>query len=199
MDIQFLAEIKDLKVVYNVLKSIIFKDFVVMRIMEEGMKITVDDMKCVETSVYIPSNIFFVYKIKCDEDIVFKISHKVFTECLHIFGDDGNPSMKMSYKGPGFPLSLVLKHQEENIIVDCEIKTMDVEDEFPDVNLAEECNLNNVVLNAGHFVEILSNIDHNSDELELFLSPEPPYFRITTYGVLVMVRLKLIFQRIQIL
>lgn len=64
-------------------------------------------MKCVETSAYIPSNLFTSYYIDTNVDIKFKLSLKVLTECLHIYGDDGNPSLKMTYKGLGSPLCLV--------------------------------------------------------------------------------------------
>lgn len=75
--------------------------------MEQGLKITVEEMKCVETSAYIPSSMFTRYYINPNEDIIFKISLKIFTECLHIFGDDGSPTLKLIYKGPGYPLSLL--------------------------------------------------------------------------------------------
>lgn len=61
---------------------------------------------------------------------------------------------------------------------------MDVE-EFAELSLADECTLNKVVLNATPFVEVLSDLDTTSDELELILSPENPYFRITTTSVMV--------------
>lgn len=75
--------------------------------MEEGLKLTVEEMKCVETTAYIPCDMFSNYHIEPNEDIKFKISLRVFTECLHIYGDDGNPSLKVSYKSVGAPLNLV--------------------------------------------------------------------------------------------
>lgn len=75
--------------------------------MEEGLKLTVEEMKCVETTAYIPCEMFSSYTVKANEDIKFKLSLKVLTECLHIFGDDGNPSLKLSYSDTGSPLCLV--------------------------------------------------------------------------------------------
>lgn len=75
-----------------------------------------------------------------------------------------------------------MKHSEENITVDCEIKTLEI-DEFDGLSLAEQCNLNKVVLNAGPLVEILQDLDNASDELELLLSPDAPYLKITTNSV----------------
>lgn len=77
-----------------------------------------------------------------------------------------------------------LKHSEESITVDCEIKTLDAGD-FSGLSLAEECNLNKVVLNAAPLVEILQDLDNASDELELLLSPDAPYLKITTCSITV--------------
>ncbi|KAF2888003.1 hypothetical protein ILUMI_18170, partial [Ignelater luminosus] len=183
MEFQFCAEITDFKIIYSVLKAISFKEYAIVRPLEEGLKITIEETKCVETSAYIPSNLFTSYYIDTNEDIKFKLSLKVLTECLHIYGDDGNPSLKMTYKGVGSPLCLVIKHSEENITVDCEIYTLNV-DEFADVSLAYECGLDKVVVNAGHLVDVLSDVDNTSDELELLLSPDPPYFRISTTSIM---------------
>lgn len=75
--------------------------------MEEGLKVTLEEMRCVEISAYIPINLFSFYKIDSSQDIIFKVSFKTFVEVLNIFGDDGNPSLKMSYKAAGEPLCLM--------------------------------------------------------------------------------------------
>jgi hypothetical protein len=75
--------------------------------MEEGLKLTLEEMKNVETSAYVPRNMFSTYRLVEKQEIIFKISMKVFTECLNIYGDEGNPSVKLSYKAPGSPLCLV--------------------------------------------------------------------------------------------
>lgn len=157
--------------------------------MEEGLKVTVEEMRCVETSAYIPASLFTSYTINATDAIKFKISLKVLTECLHIFGDDASSSLKLSYKDSGSPLCLVLKHNEENISVNCEIQTMDA-DEFSELSLSEECNSNKVVLNANALTEVLNELDPTSDDFKILLSPDPPYFRITTNSTMV-VRKKL--------
>lgn len=74
--------------------------------MEEGLKVTLDEMRCIESSAYIPCNMFTVYRIT-ENDIIFKVSLKVLVEILNIFGDDGTPNLKMSYEAVGEPLCLV--------------------------------------------------------------------------------------------
>lgn len=75
--------------------------------MEEGLKVTLEEMRSVEISSYIPVSIFSSYKIDSSNEIIFKVSFKTLVEILNIFGDEGNPSLKMSYKAVGDPLCLM--------------------------------------------------------------------------------------------
>ncbi|KAB0802757.1 hypothetical protein PPYR_04943 [Photinus pyralis] len=183
MDPYFTAELTDFKIVVNVLKAITFKEFAILRPMEEGLKVTVDEMKCVETSAYIPHTMFTSYHVNPQEDIKFKISLKVLTDCLYIYGDDGNPCLKMTYKGPGSPLSLLIKHNDD-IKVDCKIYTLDIKDSTDFLSLADECTLNKIVVNANQFVDILSYLDNASDELQLDICPSPPHLTISTVSAM---------------
>lgn len=81
--------------------------YAVFRVTEEGLQLALEEMRCVETKVYIPNNMFATFRVDSNVEIKFRISLKVFTECLHIFGEDGNPSLRMTYKGDGFPLCLM--------------------------------------------------------------------------------------------
>lgn len=74
-----------------------------------------------------------------------------------------------------------MKHLEENIIVDCDIKTFSTDD-FHNVSLADECNLNKMVVNANIFQELLYRLDNSADEVHIKLSPDPPYFSLTATG-----------------
>lgn len=155
-----------------------------MHPMEEGLKVTVEEMKSIETSVYIPAEIFTSYHIDPNEDVKFKISLKMFTECLNIFGDDNCPSLKLTYRSFGQPLCLVLKHNEENVTVDCELQTMDVDD-FDEIGFPDECTVNKIVVNADILVNVLTDLDQFSDDFHFHLSPNPPYCRIKTSSIMV--------------
>lgn len=67
-------------------------------------------------------------------------------------------------------------------MVDCEIKTLEVGD-FSGVSLADECNASKVVLNAAPLVDILQDLDNAADELELLISPDAPYLKMTTNSI----------------
>ncbi|XP_066150473.1 cell cycle checkpoint protein RAD1 [Euwallacea fornicatus] len=173
----FCAELTEVKVVCNVLKSIAIKEYAIFRPMEEGLKVTLEEMKYIETSAYIPRTMFSLYHIIDTKDNIFKINLKTFTDILNIFGDDSNPSLKLTFKASGSPLCVIMNHSEENITVDCEIKTMNM-DEFENLSLAEECNLNKIVINANIFCELLQSLDNMADELQITFSPEYPFFQL---------------------
>lgn len=77
-----------------------------------------------------------------------------------------------------------MKHNEENITVDCEIRTLNVDDSN-DISLADECDLNKMVVNANILVDLLQKLDNFADEITLTISPDPPYFTLKTTGIAV--------------
>ncbi|CAH1994105.1 unnamed protein product [Acanthoscelides obtectus] len=180
----FSAEITDFKIVYNVLRSIAIKDFVLLRPMEEGLKLTLDEMRCVETSAYMPREMFTAYHVAQAKDVILKVSLKALVDVLNIFGEDCSPNLKvmMSYKSEGSSLCIDMQEHEENITINCELKTLTVDD-ANQISLADECNLNKVVLNAQIFAELLNRLDNSADELKVVLGPDPPYFTLSTTGI----------------
>ncbi|XP_050308764.1 cell cycle checkpoint protein RAD1-like isoform X2 [Anthonomus grandis grandis] len=156
-------------------RAVPFK-FAILQPMEEGLKVTIDE-KCIETSAYIPSNMFLSYHIADDDNIMFRINLKTLTDILNIFGDDSNASLKLTFRCIGDPLCVVMTHTEENITVDCEIKTMNLDD-FDNPSLSEECNLNKIVVTGSIFYELLLRLDNSAEDLKIMFSPDFPYFNL---------------------
>lgn len=185
MDYIFCGEICETKVLYNVFKAISFKEFAIIRIMEEGFKVTVEDMKCSQNSAYIPSDVFTKYNFKSDEEHPekFRVSLTSFTEVLNIFGDDTNHTLKIIYKAPGSPLALLLTNGEENVIVDAEIITSDPDD-VSEIIIPDNENINNIVIQTSSFTNLLSELESSSDILEITTSPDPPFLQISSIGTM---------------
>lgn len=80
--------------------------------MKEGIKITVEDSKCIQCSAYIPSDCFSLYHLNtnnCDEnEIRFMLNLNIFTECLNMLplGEDFC-TLKMYFKNERSPLILM--------------------------------------------------------------------------------------------
>lgn len=75
-------------------------------------------------------------------------------------------------------------HNEENIIVDCEVSTM-VPDDVPDLLIPDVDVVNNVIVQAVPFMNRLSDFDSSSDVFEILTSPDAPFFQISSIGTMV--------------
>lgn len=71
--------------------------------------------------------------------------------------------------------------EEGGVITDCSIKTSESE-EILDFNFSAANVLNKIILRSECLKEVFAELDSSSDLIEILLSPDPPYFRITTAG-----------------
>ncbi|XP_014604783.1 PREDICTED: cell cycle checkpoint protein RAD1-like [Polistes canadensis] len=115
---------------------------------ENGLKITVEDAKCMQANAYISRPLFVEYYLKED--------------------------------GTGNPLSILI--EENGVITDCSLKTQNPES-LLDFHLEEENVYSRVVLKTELLKDILNELDPTSEIIELLLSPEEPFFRISTNGL----------------
>lgn len=79
----------------------------------EGIKVTVEDMKCLQANAYLEISLFDEYKIsrKPNEDFVkFTGNLSVILDCLSILYNSttgGVTALIISYKGEGHPIKLL--------------------------------------------------------------------------------------------
>ncbi|XP_076760698.1 cell cycle checkpoint protein RAD1 isoform X1 [Xylocopa sonorina] len=177
------AKLGNLKTFVHLLKAINFKESATCCGTENGLKVTVEDAKCVQASAYIPVQVFQVFNLK--EDVIFRINLNILVECLCMFWTNINcqgssVSLQLFYKGTGHPVTILI--EEDGVIIDCSLKTQDP-DELLDFHLDSESVLNKVVVQTELLKDILSDLDPTSDLIEILLSPSPPYFRISTAGL----------------
>ncbi|XP_023951198.2 cell cycle checkpoint protein RAD1 [Bicyclus anynana] len=179
----FTASMDSGKTLHSLLKAIQFQESAVFCAMSEGLKLTVEEGKCVQASAYVPADNFTEYHVRDDVDVIFKISIAVLTECLNIFGASEESSLKMYYRSEGSPLLLVLQPQSvHTVMTDCEIatQTADCLLELRDEDATEVAKL---VLKASAFLGLLADLERSCDVMELHLSPDHPNVSIVTYGM----------------
>ncbi|XP_026333142.1 cell cycle checkpoint protein RAD1 isoform X2 [Hyposmocoma kahamanoa] len=182
-DYYFTASMDSGRTLCSLLKAIQFQELAIFCALPEGLKLTVEEGKCVQASAYIPADNFTNYHVRDDIDVMFKISIAVLAETLNIFGSGEESSLKMYYRCEGSPLLLVLQPQSfNNIMTDCEISTQTADSvlELRDENATEVAKL---VLKAPAFLGLLADIERSCDIIELNLSPDYPNVRIVTYGM----------------
>ncbi|XP_013147032.1 PREDICTED: cell cycle checkpoint protein RAD1 [Papilio polytes] len=179
----FTASMESGKILCSLLKAIQFQECAVFCAMSEGLKLTVEEGKCVQASAYVPADNFTEYHVREDVDVMFKISIAVLAECLNIFGSAEESSLKMYYRCEGSPLLLVLQPQSvHNVMTDCEISTQ-TPDSLLDLRDADSDEVAKLVLKAPAFLALLADLERSCDVLELNLSPEHPNVSIVTYGM----------------
>ena len=164
------------------LKAVHFKDIATLCATKNGVKVTVEDAKCIQANAFIQAQTFQEYSI-AEESIIFCINLDVLQECLNIVGC--NPpsvsALKMTYSGYGSPLVLTL--EESGVVTDCTIKTQD-SDEILDFEFSAANVVNKIIMKAECLKEAFNELDVTSEVLEITLSPDEPYFRLSTYGTL---------------
>lgn len=181
--IQFVGHLDNTKVFYNALSAVNFNEDVTIVLSDNGLKAVVEDAKYVQASVYVTKGCFTDFQLQSTDEVTIRVNLAVICECLSIFAG-ANCSMKIIYKGDGAPLVFVLEqHGEDDLVTECSIKTKSVHPTL-DLSLDDECaSFNSIILRGPDFAQLLSEINRSADELEIYMSPTAPYFKISTLGV----------------
>lgn len=179
---QLVAKIDNAKNILQLLKAVNFRDMATVFGSRNGLKVTVEEAKCVQANAFIQSDIFQEYEIQ-EEVVTFKVNLNVLVECLNIFGGSTTPgvtpALKMCYGGYGSPLILLL--EEAGVLTDCSIQTQEADDTL-DFNFCNAGVVNKVIMRSECLKEVFSELDMSSDVLEIFMSPDAPHFRLSTFG-----------------
>jgi cell cycle checkpoint protein len=173
------GKLENVKVLSSLFKCVQFKDSANFFASPRGLKLLVEDSKCVQLAAFISDEMFEEYSMQGDL-IGFKVDLNYLVECLTIFDSptDNTPtSLSMYYKGEGFPLRLVLI--EEDFVTDCSLKTME-KHEYLKFSLPGERAVNKLIAEGPPFKDLFYELDSSSEYVDFFLSPDPPHFRLTT-------------------
>jgi len=187
------ARLENVKILSQLLKSIHFRERSTWYISQNGIKVTVEDAKCVQTNAFIKAEIFHEFLLKAgrgdeegSDDLSFSVNLGVVLECLNMFGGVGAgenlgtaPSLKICYAGYGHPLVLYL--EEQGVITDCQVKTREAE-ECLDFNFANAKIISKVIMNSDYLKEVFSELDTSSEYIQFSVAPTAPHFQICTMG-----------------
>ncbi|KAJ8261417.1 hypothetical protein COCON_G00171400 [Conger conger] len=176
------ASLDNVRNLSNILKAITFKDHALFNATPNGLKVTVEDSKCLQANAFIQAEIFQEFTIQ-EDSVSFQVNLAVLLDCLTIFGGSTVPAvttaLRMCYNGYGFPLTLFL--EEGGVVTVCKINTEEPEDpidfEFCSTNVT-----NKVILQSDSLREAFSELDMTSEILQITMSPSEPYFRLSTFG-----------------
>lgn len=71
--------------------------------------------------------------------------------------------------------------EEAGVLTDCSIQTLEA-DETLDFDFTSANVVNKLIMQSECLKEAFAELDMSSDVLEIQLSPQPPYFRLSTFG-----------------
>ncbi|TPP58225.1 Cell cycle checkpoint protein RAD1 [Fasciola gigantica] len=173
------------KTIINVLKAVQFRDLATVFATANGLKITVEDAKCIQGNAFLHAALFREFHLARDI-ISFKTNINVLIDCLSIFGTSGQNSavsLVLVYKNHGNTVDLLL--EENGVVAECNIKTMEAF-EILDFDFSGSSKIDKVIVKSECMREAFSELDMSSEVLELALLPPPaaqPRLRLTTYGL----------------
>nr|CAD7588304.1 unnamed protein product [Timema genevievae] len=97
-----------------------------------------------------------------EDQVIFKVPLGVLVECLSIFGG-ALTILKMRYQGYGHPLTLLL--EEDGVITDCNIRTLEPENPV-EFTFNADSDINKVIIKSEPLKEIFNDLDPTSCVLQ---------------------------------
>ncbi|XP_010723624.1 cell cycle checkpoint protein RAD1 [Meleagris gallopavo] len=166
----------------SLLRAVHFQDHATCFATANGLRVTVEDAKCIQANAFIQAEIFQEFHVH-EESVMFRINLAVLLDCLTIFGASSLPgtstALRMCYRGYGYPLMLFL--EEGGVVTVCRINTQEPED-LLDFNFCSTNVINKIILQSEGLREAFSELDMTSEVLQITMSPDKPYFRLSTFG-----------------
>eukprot|EP01132_Coremiostelium_polycephalum_P000463 gene463-584_t len=110
----------------------------------------------------------------------FKLNLSLLIDCLNIFGTSSMTTVQFLYQGYGHPFLLIL--QDNGVATNCSIKTMDAEETLVFDLITPPSN--KLFFESENLLEAFGELDYTSSNVNIYIAPEPPFFRLSTTGQL---------------
>ncbi|XP_059849381.1 cell cycle checkpoint protein RAD1 [Hypanus sabinus] len=166
----------------NLLKAIHFRDHATFFASANGIRVTAEAAKSVQGNAFIQASVFQEFRIE-EDSVIFLINLTVLLDCLTIFSASSLPgvttALRMCYRGYGYPLTLFL--EESGVVTVCKIQTQEPEETL-DFDFCNTNVINKIILQSESLREAFTELDMSCEVLQITMSPEKPYFRLSTFG-----------------
>ncbi|XP_017075950.2 cell cycle checkpoint protein RAD1 [Drosophila eugracilis] len=181
-DYKFVGRVDHIKTFNQAIKSICFNDYGMLQVSEDGMRITVEQGKSIQATLFMPPGAFKEFHV--EEFQCFGLKMNVLSECLNLFGS-ADCSLRMMYRGHGDPLMIILfPYDDDDVSTECALKTMDCDEPIDyDMNLKDP-DLNVIFVRGPNLAKVFNELEKSAEEFEFVTSPQRPHFKITTVGIM---------------
>jgi len=184
IDFVFLCKIDNARVVSNILSALHSNakkegQIATVTVTKTGIKFTVEEIKGLQGNAFLQEEIFQEYKLK-DESECFRINLSIMLDCLGIYGGGTSfVALQMAYGGYGNQLLLML--EEGGVVTNCGLKTLEPEI-ISHFNFRGSPIPNKIIMEAEYLKDAFNELDWSSTHVNIHISPDPPYFRLSTAG-----------------
>jgi cell cycle checkpoint protein len=185
IDFIFLAKTENAKIISQILSTLYMKkdQLATITLLKTGVKVTVEQAKSAQGYALLQAELFreYHYTETPGQKDSFQIPFSVLLDCLNIYGvgSPNFPALQIAYKGYGYPLLLML--EENDVLTDCGIRTLEAEPTLT-FNLRSYPIISKIIINSDSLKEAFSEMDWSSTAMTWFVSPNAPYFRLSTHG-----------------
>ncbi|KJE88684.1 cell cycle checkpoint protein [Capsaspora owczarzaki ATCC 30864] len=182
----FVARLANARRISVMLKSILLTDknaVATVFILPGGIKFVAEDAKSMQANAFLQAAIFLQYT--CPAELPpFKIHLEKLLDCLNIFSSGTAPApaptaLKLTYCGPGSVLNLLL--EEGGVFADCDLRTLEPDD-ILDFAFNSFGVHNKLIVKSEGMKGAFAELDTSSEFLEVVMSPDEPYLRLSTTG-----------------
>ncbi|EGC34853.1 hypothetical protein DICPUDRAFT_34318 [Dictyostelium purpureum] len=166
------------------------QQYVTVKIGPAGIHFIVEEGKHYQGRVSFKSTFFQEYHFtpnltgvvadQNQQEVMFRISLSMILDSLTIFGNSGYTQVQFLYKGYGSPLVLLLEEGNGGVETHCSIKTLEADDtlEFDLITPVS----NKILIESENLLEAFGELDFTSTILNIALTPESPFFVLSTSG-----------------
>ncbi|XP_012373311.1 cell cycle checkpoint protein RAD1-like [Octodon degus] len=178
----FVATLDNSRSFSTILKAIHFLDHATRFTTKHGLKVTVENVPCVQANAFIQAEVVQEFLVQ-GEPIVFQANLTVLLYCLSIFGS--NPmlgtltTLQMYYQVYGHPLMLFL--EEGRMVTVCKINTQEPKETL-DFAFEDANGISKIILLSEGLCEEFSELDMMSEVLQITVSPDQSYCRLSSFG-----------------
>jgi cell cycle checkpoint protein len=146
-------------------------------IIKQGLKFSVEKTKTLRAKAYVKSSVFTEFELN-EDNLEFTLNLSILLQCLQIFGQQSH--LHMSYAGYGHPLALIL--EEDGVITQCEIKTLEAEAPI-DFNFRSSAIISRAVVKSQFLRDCFAELDvPGASKVTVHMSPEAPFLSMSVEG-----------------
>ncbi|KAI8082739.1 Rad1/Rec1/Rad17 [Halteromyces radiatus] len=179
----FTANLKAVKLLLGMIKTIQFRPVATCDIQEEGLTFTVTEHQSIKAVVYAKRIMFEQYRLGTIDRSSFDLHLVTLVDCLGVVCPSGMmEGCKMKYNGIGTPLELTREDNHTHLTHTCKIKTMEPELDTIDLSVNDREIVQTVIMKASLLQDALGDLDSSCEQITIKFFSQDLHFQLFGTG-----------------